>query len=115
MQNGLDHGPLKRVFVLSAKSENSLTAYLSSFAEYLTTANKSSTFMEDLAFTLGQRRSHHSYRVAATADSLDELKTQLSTVRPRKIRDRAVSFVFTGQGAQSVFHLIKYTCNTLYG
>jgi acyl transferase domain-containing protein len=56
--------------------------------------------MKNLAFTLGQRRSNHAYRVAAAADSLDELKEQLSALKPRKIRDRVLSFVFTGQGAQ---------------
>ena len=101
--NNVGNQPPKRVYVLSAKSENSLTTYLSSFQEYLDTSatvDGSSAFVENLAFTLGQRRTHHSYRVAATADSLDGLKTQLAAAKPRKIRDRAIAFVFTGQGAQ---------------
>ncbi|RYP73400.1 hypothetical protein DL771_003668 [Monosporascus sp. 5C6A] len=95
-----DHYSLKRLYVLSAKSESSLTSYLSSFMEYLDTALESNTFMKDLSFTLGQRRTHHSHRVAATAHSLASLKAQLSTTKPKKIRDRTITFVFTGQGAQ---------------
>ncbi|KAJ3545058.1 hypothetical protein NM208_g2700 [Fusarium decemcellulare] len=100
VQNGICHENMKRLYVLSAKSENSLTAYLSSYGEYLDNADGSSDFLKNLAFTLGQRRSHHPYRVAAIADSLQNLKTQLSAVKPRKVKDRTIAFVFTGQGAQ---------------
>ena len=56
--------------------------------------------MRDLSFTLGQRRTHHPHRIAATADSLASLKAQLSGTKPKKARDPAVTYVFTGQGAQ---------------
>ncbi|CAM1509651.1 Fc.00g033900.m01.CDS01 [Cosmosporella sp. VM-42] len=98
--NYLDHSSIKRLYVLSAKTESSLTAYLGSFKGYLDTAPETSTFMKDLSFTLGQRRTHYSYRVAVAADSLASLKAQLLTAKPRKIRDRTIAFVFTGQGAQ---------------
>ncbi|KPM39275.1 Lovastatin diketide synthase LovF [Neonectria ditissima] len=103
VENGLVDAPAKHLYVLSAKSESSLTAYLASFKEYLDDPKseaESSTLLKNLAFTLGQRRSHHSYRVATTAASLMELQTGLSAVKPRKIRDRTIAFVFTGQGAQ---------------
>jgi acyl transferase domain-containing protein/NADPH:quinone reductase-like Zn-dependent oxidoreductase/SAM-dependent methyltransferase/acyl carrier protein len=104
VQNGHSQAPTKRLFVLSAKSESSLATYLSSFQEFLDTeeAEKDSdvVFMKDLAYTLGQRRSHHSYRVAVAANSISDLKNQLETARPKKVRDRAVALVFTGQGAQ---------------
>ncbi|KAJ4245071.1 hypothetical protein NW762_014282 [Fusarium torreyae] len=103
VQNGLDHDATKRLYVFSAKSENSLAHYLSSFDQHLHSAesqNHSSKFLKDLAYTLGQRRSHHPWRVAAVADSIQDLKTHLSAAKPKKIRDRAVAFVFTGQGAQ---------------
>ncbi|KAI8633246.1 putative polyketide synthase [Xylariaceae sp. FL1651] len=95
-----NHDSVKRLYVLSAKSESSLTAYLSSFLEYLDAAPESDSFMKDLCFTLGQRRTHHAYRIAATADSLASLKVQFSTAKSKKIRDRIITFVFTGQGAQ---------------
>lgn len=104
MQNGHSQAPTKRLFVLSAKSESSLATYISSFQEFLDTgeAQKDSdvVFMKDLAYTLGQRRSHHSYRVAVAANSISDLKNQLETSKPKKVRERAVALVFTGQGAQ---------------
>ena len=104
MQNGHSQAFNKRLFVLSAKSESCLTTYLSSFQGFLDKeeAQRDSDvmFMKDLAYTLGQRRSHHSYRVAVAANSISDLKNQLETARPKKVRDRALAFVFTGQGAQ---------------
>ena len=93
-------GPLKRLYVLSARSESSLTTYLSSLSEYLDNVSAYSTFMADLCYTLGQRRTHHPHRVAVIADSLESLKTELATVKPRKARDQNIAFIFTGQGAQ---------------
>ena len=96
--------PVQRLFVLSAKSESSLSSYLSSFAEYLDlhTAGESENFAKNLSFTLGQRRTHYPYRVATIADSVDDLKAQLSNVKISKMKNRAVGYVFTGQGAQYV-------------
>jgi acyl transferase domain-containing protein len=91
---------VKRLIVLSAKSESSLTTYLSSFLEYLDSVPDTNTFMKDLSFTLGQRRTHHAHRIAVAADSLASLKAQLSTAKSKKIKERIVTFVFTGQGAQ---------------
>lgn len=85
---------------MSAKSESSLSSYLSSFTEYLDTAPDSRDFLNDLSFTLGQRRTHYPYRVAATADSAAVLKAKLSTAKASRVRDRVVVFVFTGQGVQ---------------
>ncbi|KAI6785287.1 Lovastatin nonaketide synthase-like protein [Emericellopsis cladophorae] len=100
-QNGVHHGPKNRVFVFSAKSESSLSAYLLSFKEYLEGAvSTGQQWLDNLAFTLGEHRTHHSYRAAVTAASLGGLKTQVSTAKPRKSRERTVCFVFTGQGAQ---------------
>lgn len=90
----------QRLFVLSAKTEKSLTSYLSSFQEYLDQAPQSGEFLRDLSYTLGQRRTHHAYRVAATANTVVGLKEKLSATKPSKIRDRVIAFAFTGQGAQ---------------
>ncbi|KAI1810659.1 putative polyketide synthase [Poronia punctata] len=92
--------PVKRLFVLSAKSESSLTAYVTSFLEYLESAPNSGSFLRDLSFTLGQRRTHFAHRIAVVADSLAELKPQLANARSKKARDRNLTFAFTGQGAQ---------------
>lgn len=95
-----NHDVMKRLYVFSAKSESSLLAYLSSFLEYLNTVLNSSTFMKDLCFTLGQRRTHHAHRIAVAADSLESLKAELSMAKSKKIKERIITFVFTGQGAQ---------------
>ncbi|KAI1267381.1 putative polyketide synthase [Xylariaceae sp. FL1019] len=98
--NGQSHETSKRLFVLSAKSESSVAAYSSSCLEYLNKAPNTDQFMRDLCFTLGQRRTHHAHRIAVSAESLETLKSQLSLAKPKKIKDRALAWVFTGQGAQ---------------
>lgn len=90
----------RRLFVFSAKTEKSLTAYLASFDEYLDEAPESSGFARDLGYTLGQRRTHHPYRVAVVADSVESLQEKLSSVKPSRIKERVIAFAFTGQGAQ---------------
>lgn len=89
-----------RLFVLSAKSEKSLVSYLSDFDEYLSAAPQSSAFFKDLSYTLGQRRTHHSYRVSVVADTVADLKEKLAAAKPKRAKTRDVAFVFTGQGAQ---------------
>ncbi|KAL8420676.1 hypothetical protein RB594_003459 [Gaeumannomyces avenae] len=91
-----------RLFVFSAKSEASLTAYLPSFGEYLDEAEvpDDDVFLRDLGYTLGQRRTQHAFRAFAVADSVEGLQEKLSSVKPARVRDRAIAFVFTGQGAQ---------------
>ena len=88
--------------MLSAKSENSLKAYLSAFDEYLDDAPETRGFVKDLSYTLGQRRSHHPHRVAVVADSVVQLQEKLLTVKPSRAKERTLAFVFTGQGAQYV-------------
>lgn len=89
-----------RLFVVSAKTEKSLSSYLSSFDEYLDEALESSDFGKDLSYTLGQRRTHHSWRVSVVADSVASLQEKLSTAKPSRGKDRVIAFAFTGQGAQ---------------
>lgn len=90
----------QRLYVFSAKTQKSLTSYLSTFDEYLDEAPESSEFAKDLSYTLGQRRNHYPYRVAAVADSIETLQEKLSALKPSRTKERGVLFVFTGQGAQ---------------
>ncbi|KAH8797946.1 putative polyketide synthase [Xylogone sp. PMI_703] len=96
----LSSQPEKKLFVFSAKSENSLVAYLPSLAKYLDSVPESGNFIRDLSYTLGQRRTHHQFRVAIAADSIASLKNQLPVAKINKTRPRVIAFVFTGQGAQ---------------
>lgn len=92
--------PLRQVFVLSARTEKSLNSYLTSFDEYLDEAPESSDFVKNLSYTLGQRRTHHTYRVSAVANSVESLQEKLLSAQPTRSKEQTIAFVFTGQGAQ---------------
>ncbi|KAI0456999.1 putative polyketide synthase [Xylaria acuta] len=98
--NGASSSPDPRLFVFSAKAEKSLTNYLSSFEEYLDEAPESRDFVKNLSYTLGQRRTHHGYRVSVVADSVTSLQEKLSTAKPTRVKEQVIAMVFTGQGAQ---------------
>lgn len=62
-------------------------------------------FLDNLAYTLANRRSHHGFRTFAIASSLDDLSKQLSSQLIPKFKRASVQaqnivFVCTGQGAQ---------------
>lgn len=101
--------PSQGLLAFSAKSEKSLSLFLSSFASYLKRIAPSAatdSFMTDLSFTLGQRRTHFSHRLALATDSIEDLIEQLSSLSPsstskaRSEKEPVPAFVFTGQGAQ---------------
>lgn len=99
--NGKDetsHDP--RLFVFSARTEKSLTSYLSDFDEYLEEAPESEKFTNNLSYTLGQRRTQFPYRFSAVAGSAEALQEKLSSAKPNRAKDQAIAFAFTGQGAQ---------------
>ena len=59
--------------------------------------------MNDLAYTLGQRRSIHKYRFAIQGDSLEGMQSSLEKLThhpPKAGRIGRLAFIFTGQGAQ---------------
>ncbi|KAK8023590.1 Highly reducing polyketide synthase ACRTS2 [Apiospora rasikravindrae] len=94
-----------KLFVISAKSSASLEAYVSSVADYLEYQPTSPQFLQDLSYTLGQRRTHFPrHRIAVSADSLGSLLEQLKSTPPNtksvETLDGTVAFIFTGQGAQ---------------
>ncbi|KAH7398011.1 putative polyketide synthase [Cadophora sp. MPI-SDFR-AT-0126] len=94
-----------RLFPLSAFNEEAGKRLLKTVSEYLETHAKiaSETFLADLAFTLGQRRSLLPWRAAVSATSRVELLDKFGTgeVTFSKIpRSSNIGFVFTGQGAQ---------------
>lgn len=100
----VDDGMVELLFAFSAQSTNSLEGYLSSFVEYLGEEPESTEFATDLAFTLGQRRTHFAHRVAVAASSTTSLRGQLQSMpkptKTGKTKDPIVAFTFTGQGAQ---------------
>lgn len=94
---------VQRLFVLSAKSESSLNAYVSALLQHIQDADDGAGILKDLSFTLGERRTHHPYRNAVQASSIEDLEDALLSLqdssRPSKAKDLTLGFIFTGQGA----------------
>jgi acyl transferase domain-containing protein/NADPH:quinone reductase-like Zn-dependent oxidoreductase len=91
------------LFVLSAKSVTSLNANVAALTAYLEQTSLSEDFVRDLAFTLGEKRTHFTHRMALVADrqSLAERLASISPVRGvGSVQDPVTAFCFTGQGAQ---------------
>ncbi|KAL2139934.1 hypothetical protein VTI28DRAFT_4479 [Corynascus sepedonium] len=102
-----DHArKLQRLFVVSAndeaaaiKSMNRLVVFVEQHPEAF-----QNTLFRDVAYTLGQRRSHLSWRIGVVASSLSDLSRMFnaSDVKPSHASSLPprVAFVYTGQGAQ---------------
>ena len=93
------------IYVLTASDKTSIKSQMTSLASYIEEKLKASHdgLMNDLAFTLGQRRSRLEWRVAIPASSLQDLletfgKGDVQPVRADK--PPVLGFVFTGQGSQ---------------
>lgn len=92
-----------RLFVLSARCEASLTASVAIFGEYLQGCAQKPDLARDISYTLCQRRSHFSDRLATSASSLQSLQERVADpglCRRGRVRSHTIAFVFTGQGAQ---------------
>lgn len=99
------HDPRWRLFVLSAHDQDSLKARMNDITIYLEQRPEvfEKTLARNFAYTLCQRRSHLTYRVAIPATSSDDLGTRLASYKTPAIRasgEPRIGFVFTGQGAQ---------------
>lgn len=94
-----------RVFSLSAKDVGATQAMMVNLRNYLRQAQKKEELVNfnDLAYTLGQRRSTFPWTVAATARNIPELIEILDNrqMKPSwSLEVPRIGFVFTGQGAQ---------------
>lgn len=103
---------LCRVFPISAHDKEglgrvklALAEYLAQKSDELTGIKERSNFLDDLAFTLSERRSQLQWKTYFTASSLEDLLATLEAdntavpTRPSSRKPR-LGFVFTGQGAQ---------------
>ena len=95
----------KRVFVLSANDKKSLETQMSELTVYLEQRPEvfENSLLPNVAYTLGQRRSVLSYKVAIPARSSAELIPLLASsdiIPSRAVREPKIGFIFTGQGAQ---------------
>jgi acyl transferase domain-containing protein/NADPH:quinone reductase-like Zn-dependent oxidoreductase len=106
MKEEIDTTVSERLFVLSAHDKPSAEKTMQSLGVYL--EQRPEVFQNDLlsnlAYTLGQRRSFHPWRVAVTASTSAELVETLSNgkIAPCKQDGEALrmGWIFTGQGAQ---------------
>ena len=96
--------PGKRLFVLSARSEEAVRGQAARLAEHLT----GDAALPDVAHTLARHRSHFGQRAALVAGDRDELLAELDGLaagrRPlapsREDPSGKVAFVFAGHGGQ---------------
>ncbi|MEV6945055.1 SDR family NAD(P)-dependent oxidoreductase [Streptomyces sp. NPDC051172] len=96
--------PSKRLFVLSARTEDAVRGQAARLAEHLT----GDTALPDVAHTLARHRSHFERRTALVAGDRDELLAELRELaggrRPvvarREEPSGKVAFVFAGHGGQ---------------
>ncbi|KAI0538759.1 putative polyketide synthase [Xylaria digitata] len=100
--NGVHDGLTRKLFILSARDEAATTRLAANMNEFL--QRSTDLRLNDLAFTLGQRRSKFNWSVAVSAESAEELTSALSdkSLKPVQTNSRVprLGFVFNGQGAQ---------------
>ncbi|PQE28358.1 hypothetical protein CJF30_00008077 [Rutstroemia sp. NJR-2017a BBW] len=95
----------KMIFVLSANDEESLRKQMKMLVLYLEQRPEAFQIglLRDLAYTLAQRRSNLSWKVAIPAQASCELIPKLvssATTPLRAVNPPKLGFIFTGQGAQ---------------
>ncbi|KAI6710692.1 hypothetical protein PZA11_006639 [Diplocarpon coronariae] len=95
----------KRLYVLSANDKPSLEARMQDLTVYLEQRPEvfQNSLLPNLAYTLGQRRSHLAHKVAIPARGSAELIPALAsndTSSSRSVGEPRIGFIFTGQGAQ---------------
>ncbi|GAB1543386.1 hypothetical protein NUACC21_60600 [Scytonema sp. NUACC21] len=99
------------IFCLSAKTQKTLRELATKFESYL--AMHPSVSLADVCYTANAGRSHFSHRLAVVAETLAQLREQLSTFasdKPVRVlsgkvegtNQPKVAFLFTGQGSQYV-------------
>ncbi|KAL7922833.1 putative polyketide synthase [Trichoderma austrokoningii] len=95
-----------RLFVMSAHDENAAKRKAENLGIYIEQHPEvfQKRLISDMAYTLGERRTHLQWRIAITASSCSELANALNSVSaaPGVIasKEPKVAFVYTGQGAQ---------------
>jgi acyl transferase domain-containing protein/NADPH:quinone reductase-like Zn-dependent oxidoreductase len=106
MKEEVDIQTCERLFVLTANDKSSAEKTMQSLGIYL--EQRPEVFQNDLlsnlAYTLGQRKSFHPWRLAVSASSSVDLVEALSSGKISPIKQDAdtprLGWIFTGQGAQ---------------
>jgi acyl transferase domain-containing protein len=97
----------KRLFVWSAADKNAASRIAATYGPYFRSlkdkAPNEDQLLNDLAYTLAERRGRFNWRTFAVASSITELANIVETDLPPQVRagqSVKLGFVFTGQGAQ---------------
>lgn len=98
----------QKLFILSAPEQGTVPQIALALASFLEDKSSESwlrgdALLDDLAYTLGSRRSIFQWRTAIVASSAKELVTKLSTEAQKPIRASKAPkpvWIFNGQGAQ---------------
>jgi acyl transferase domain-containing protein/NADPH:quinone reductase-like Zn-dependent oxidoreductase len=106
MNEEIDTQTTERLFLISANDKTSTERVMQNLGIYL--EQRPEVFQNDLlsnlAYTLGQRKSLHPWRVAITASSGVELVETLSSGKvlaaKQELEALRLGWIFTGQGAQ---------------
>lgn len=98
-------GQGKKLFVFSANDKVTLESVMKNIGIYLEQRPEffQNGLLDNVAYTLGQRRSLLQWRVAIPANSSFDLLEALNngkTVPVRETEPLRIGFIFTGQGAQ---------------
>jgi acyl transferase domain-containing protein len=96
-----------RIFLLSGKDERATQAMADSLKSHLRSVNPADeeAFLDNLAYTLGHRRSQFSWMSTFAASSISGLVKTLESGKNKPVKRESSStlrlgFVYTGQGAQ---------------
>ena len=90
------------LFVFSASDKNGIARWVSAYQDFLSKrpiSTKERQYLQDLAFSLGSKRSHLTWRSYTVAFSLTELTANLDALSSAPVRSKSflkVGFVFTG-------------------
>ncbi|RDL35202.1 uncharacterized protein BP5553_07133 [Venustampulla echinocandica] len=103
--NGISCPP--KLYVFSADSETSVGQLVTCYADHFKSAAWKEPypqdFLDDLAYTLGSRRTHlpwRSYCVARSTTELQGIDQNVSPPSRRRESPPRIGFLFTGQGSQ---------------
>ncbi|ROV96090.1 hypothetical protein VSDG_05051 [Cytospora chrysosperma] len=102
-----EHSSLTLPVIISASSVSSLSGYQSSLASYITKlmATTKNVRLQDVAYTLSEKRRRHKYRAVLCASDMEELVRKLKSA-DTPICDTAsakpVVLIFGGQSRQTI-------------
>lgn len=98
------HSAKPKIFVLSSNDQGGVVRLAKQFLAYAEKkpVSQEEKFLEDLSFTLAEKRSVLPWKSFAIASTLEELCTKLGNIPSamRSSQSPKLAFVFTGQGAQ---------------